>query len=417
MACVNPRWYTYKDGYSGEIRHIQIPCGHCACCLHAKHDAMAIRVKETAKHFPAFVYDTLTFRNESMQWLDVSDVYYSSRVSLRVGSLNYIRKYYPDWQLPIFPKKIFSDWIKRGRAGLEYKYGKCPILKFLCCMEYGPKSSRPHAHLIMFGVSHADYIQFFAKPWRERYGFTKTKYIDQRTGNRQKDLSCISAYITKYVDKGNFDSALVKDGLQPKPWRQLSNGIGAEYCFNGKEMVNSKFNFLYTDVNNISRSFSGVDYTPLYNLAKDKYEPYRESGFGFVPQGDNFSLTRQQISYLTTYYDEGGYPHHLPRYYYDKLLGRDPNLLKYEVSNCLLQDAEQRRYQEVSKFAADVGCVGADKYSSEAEVLGLFDRVNPLWRVQYLTQQKNKRELREAGYKTKLKNLYKRPLRTNAPIT
>ena len=45
--------------------------------------------------------------------------------------------------------------------------------KWFAALEYGPKWARPHVHIAVFNVSRADWVRFWAKPWRQEMGFTK----------------------------------------------------------------------------------------------------------------------------------------------------------------------------------------------------------------------------------------------------
>ena len=148
MACVNPRYYRYRDAYSGEERVCAIPCRHCASCLHAQHDELNVRVRETAKAYDSFIYDTLTFSNDSVDWLDWSEEIAIAHDDLPKKAKRILDRYYPNGCVPVFPKSIFSSWIKRGREALRYKYGvdyKSP--KFVCCKEWRihvpPQSKHP----------------------------------------------------------------------------------------------------------------------------------------------------------------------------------------------------------------------------------------------------------------------------------
>lgn len=415
MACLNPRLRRYYDAYSGEPRVSSYPCGKCASCLAALQESFSIRVMETAKSYTSFVYDTLTFRNSSVEWLDVSDAVSNGYVEPSPETLSIVQQYYPDWRVPVFPKSVFSRWLKQGRELYNY-YHRAAIkegrisrlhLKYLVCCEYGPKSSRCHGHLVMFGISPQDYLRFFAKPWRKNFGFTKTKYINQKVSNKQKDIECIARYVSKYVSKGDFESPLVKDGLQPKPWRQLSHGLGEEFL----RRYAARYSELLTPESLEKKESLGVDYSIFYDKLDNQYKVRRVSGRGYVPRNCKpLDLTYEQAAYLTSYFDSAGYPHPLPRYYRDKLLGVEPNLLKYEVQNSLLAYAEQRRHKEVSQFAADSQCRQACLGRTSAEVERLLGRMSPLLAYLFVAKQDGARKRSNHGYKIKLRNFYNRPL-------
>ena len=109
-------------------------------------------------------------------------------------------------------------------------------------------------------------------------------------------------------------------------------------------------------------------------------------------------------------FDKAGYSHAFPRYYRDKLLGYEPNLLKYALQTALYEDACHRSYTKVSEFATSVGCVIPRFIGTEAEALRLLGSSSPVLVYEYLAAEKAKRRLRADGVKTKLKNHYKRIL-------
>lgn len=387
-----------------------------------------IRVMETAKSYPVFVYDTLTWNESSklLQQIDITDIVDSlSWDKLDSESQRIISQYYlDDCLVPIFPKKIFSQWIKRGRELYNWYHRKAIKegrmerikLKYLACLEYGPASSRPHVHLVMFGISPKDYKDFFAKPWRQNCGFTKTKYIDQRVRNREKDLVFISQYISKYITKGEFESTLVKDGIQPAPWRLLSHGLGEEYLDRKKDF----FAWRYTDLSKFKYQLTGVDWQPWFNPVTNKWEPKRytasnSSVTGFdlwdhfdLSQVESLEFSKDDLVHLMTYYDDKGFPHALPRYYRDKLLGRDPNYLRYEVQSFILQDACERCYQEIQAFAPGIERVRPDQFRSITEVEQLLRSFDNLAFDRYFAWKTRQRLRQVAGHFVKLKNHYTR---------
>lgn len=408
MACINPRFYRYRDAYTGEERICSYTCKKCVLCLKAQHDEINMRIRKTCEAYSSFVYDTLTVRDDAMEFVDWSDSFLDGDEVVHTDSLKMIKKYYPDFRFPVLPKKVFSAWFKRGREALRYKYGKdCPKLKYLVCQEYGPKSSRPHIHLIIFGVSKADYIEYFKNPWNEDYGFDYLEYIDFKDGKNQKDLECIASYISKYVNKGDFESPLVKDGLQPKPWRQLSHGIGEEY------LSDSKFDWLKKPEYKFAKALSPFTYVPSYFLMYEEYRPQRVRLEGEISPNTDFidkKNLHDNIKSLQVVFDKAGFAHAFPRYYRDKLLGYEPNLLKYAIQTALYQDACHCSYKKIQEFASSVGREFPRFVCSEAEALRLLGSSSPVLVYEYLASEKAKRRLLADGVKTKLKNHYKRVL-------
>ena len=98
-----------------------------------------------------------------------------------------------------------------------------------------------------------------------------------------------------------------------------------------------------------------------------------------------------------------------PRYYFDKLLGREPNKLKYEIQTYLSKDACERRNKEVQKIASGLvrgrACV---ECSETHQVLVSRSVTDMAWDI-YLTQQFNQSKMALARCKNRLKNHYLRP--------
>lgn len=388
--CPYTRYRRSYDAYSGEMKVVSFGCGRCAVCLHKEQDSWAIRIEETAKKFPCFIYDTLTLRNSALQW-ESPDILSDPDYIITPEVDRLLKKY--DGCVPVFPKYYVSDWLKRGRDALAAKYGRKNVeLKYLGFMEYGPLWSRPHVHLIIFGVSWADYCHYFRDTWRELYGFTKSKYIAKSMGKTRKDIQCIARYVSKYCSKGQFESPLVKAGLIFKPWHVVSQGIGAEYC------DSVKFQFL-----KIERFEKMKDFHHNRLSCAPAFKAFRPLGF-----------SEDDLLKITTYTDDSGYKHALPRYFHDKLLGRVPNLLKYEVQNLISKNACERRDTEVSQIAASLAS-GSTRYRCAApDAVGISASLMAVAYILYFAKRRDESQMALARLKNRLKNQYRRPLRSSS---
>ena len=300
--CIHKRWRSYIDPYSRDIRHTEYPCGRCAACLKRAQNQWRVRLSETLYKQEGFIYDTLTIRDESLCYVDCRDELADNRLPESARSL--LARY--DYFVPVFPVHFVRAWLKRGRELWNYDHrhdiasGKCSRLKlrYFGCLEYGPKTSRPHMHICVIGVSHADYIKYFAKPWRVDYGFTKTYYI-HKDG---KSVRNVVKYISKYINKGCFDSPLVLTGNQPKTFRVISHGIGIEYLDNPKMKF---FNDPRCAKLRVSWDSSGD--TDIPDNIVDLYSSEK-----------SLTLTPRELDFLSLYYDENGFCYSLPRYYLHK---------------------------------------------------------------------------------------------------
>lgn len=408
MKCPYSHKHFYNDPFSGELRCIDIPCGKCAICIKALQDQFLVRLLETGKSYGSFIYDTLTIADEHADFVDVSDLVCRENWDdyLSEDSYNMLVNHYQDCLVPTLDKKHFSTWIKRGRELYFYDNGERMKIKYLACLEYGPKTSRPHIHLMLFGLSRSDYNYYFRDRWRREHGFTKTKYINLKSKGSYKDLSCITSYVSKYITKGEFESPFVFDKIQPKPWRQLSHGIGEEYLKRHADF------FLFLKSPDAIRllKHEAETWFVRYDTLTSKYVPYKRHVPSERYTDFDLNVSESNLTHLTTYFDDSGYPHKLPRYYFDKLLPPTSNQLRYEIQNILLAHYEQHRYKEISEFATAAGCTGLDKFCSSSELLEYLRSAYPLVYASYLLDERRKALDVCKGNKTKLKNFYNRPL-------
>lgn len=427
MKCIHPRSRKYFDPYSGEERVCVYPCGKCAACLHNEQDSWSIRLQETAAHEPHMIYDTFTIADSNLQWIDnVSDPIYNGDVELTselsriLLDSGYKHKPYSsslfEARLPYLDKKVLSDFIKAGRDAYRYAHGFSPHLRYFGCLEYGPKWARPHVHLVVFGVSWDDWLTYWSNPWKESMGFTKPKFIKRGAKNSIRSRQCISRYVSKYVNKGSFEVATVKAGLQPKAWKIVSHGIGEEYVYSHRfDWLRTRDNFVY------SRLYAYFEYRnvrPRFNTFTFKWELHTYKQRLFLPHSlsiPDFKLSHDELNSVTCYVDESGFNHKLPRYYFYKLFGYKANLLKYEVQNFILADARERRDKEISRIASGLTSGRTCVLGSEASSLGLSCSLRYLAAVVFDSQQENKARMECARRFDMLNNHYKRPLIKSRP--
>lgn len=412
MKCLHPRRKFIYDAYSGEKREITFPCGCCVACLHNQADSWSIRLNETAAATGYFIYDTLTLRDDALEWISYDDAYAYGIYNLPAECDHHLfgtgykhpRPYSEsiyDVKVPYLSKSVVSAWFKRGRDACRKFHHKPCKMRYFAVLEYGSKWSRPHVHLLVFDVSYADWVRFWAKPWRRDYGFTKTKQVF-RTSDFVKDRNCIARYVSKYINKGSFDVPLVRAGLQPKPWRAISHGIGKEY------LETPRFAWLSAPRYQYYRHIYSSWKYPRFSTMCGEYRAIEKFSVMHAP---DFRLSTDQLSSLCTYSDDSGYLHGLPRYYRYKLFGSRANLLSYEVQNCILQDARERRDKKIQTFAASFECSGSCQQlaGSLGISLSLCSRIMASFEL--ASVEKIQAQSAAKGRYYKLKNHYYRPLR------
>lgn len=405
MQCTNQGHRWVINPLTGGKSWTPFPCGHCIACLHNQQDSWAIRLNETAKAAERheFIYDTLTFSPQGMPYMTLDlpnfdGISKGSRDLLSRYSREYARVVGEDarYVVPFVTRDIIRDWIRQARELFVYHHGFRPKWKYVVFMEYGPKSSRPHFHLLFFNVSLGDYVKYLAKPWRRSFGFTKTKVINNES---KKGRQCVSRYVSKYCSKGVFESPLVRDGLAPKPFRSISHGIGEEYLRN--------------------KCFDSFRTYKVSFLRDIKAKPVAEGGFDYSRPAafdSNFPEIRQELKFLpldklSIYLDESAFKHSLPRYYKSKLLDSSkPNYFHCAVQDLLLARTEQYYQGKLFEFALQMGL----SPKREASYLGFsLKQYNSLDRL-FVSSEKTKAKAKARGRFIELKNHYLRPLRDKA---
>ena len=125
-------------------------------------------------------------------------------------------------------------------------------------------------------------------------------------------------------------------------------------------------------------------------------------------QKTDFSLTEANLKALSVYYDDGGYPHSLPRYYKSKILDLHiPNVLSHAVQNYIYAHIDMLHNKALARFAYSMGYRNVNE---KAPDLGL-----PYSEYNFLSDQYNAYTRLQADAcvercQIKLNNFYKRPL-------
>lgn len=412
MRCLHPYRRYWNDVLTGEERWCDCPCGKCIACLHNRQDEWSIRAMETSAAQPYMVYDTLTFSNAFVNWSDTSQLgpEYVSTASRRI-----IDRFYKNGYVPFVERDCVKDWLKRGRENYCNDHGGERLkLKYLIFQEYGPRSSRPHFHLLMWGIKPSDYYTYFGKPWVDKFGwhkmsgFSRPKSLDAMKKQSQ-DFSCIARYISKYCSKGQLESPLVLDGIQPPPVRFISNGIGAEY------LDQRRFRDFLTPKLEAFREMGTTIYKAVTSVGVIEHRvPYDfKRYFGDVDtMFSEVGVSQSQAENLFgKYVDSSGYSHKLPRYYKEKLLKlRTNNVLSTSVQLRLSHAASERSYQELQRTAAALQCSLPDCLSPSDPLEVLYFRGYRLLYERLICKQKDEALAAAEGCKTRLKNHYNRPL-------
>lgn len=275
--------------------------------------------------------------------------------------------------------------------------------------EYGPQTSRPHFHIMVFGIDFNDYMKYFGNRWRSDFGWTKPSYIPYAPG-KDKDFNCVCKYVSKYVVKDEkYQSPLVRDHIQPPTYKLLSKGIGEGYLNNTQFAVFKDPKLMKWK--KFSKPSAQQIATKMYDLYTNKgygqikeYQDYCQQSeemvdyaFDCQRRGEGIDLshiTQRDIQSITVYYDKNGLPHKLPEYYKNKLFKNnknEKNIYQLEIQNLLEQSNCLHTNQDIQRFALTLGITIPDKYLTQNSEFWDIPGVDvPLLLDQYSAYQRGK---------------------------
>lgn len=179
MQCVSPISIPRPDG-GGNADRLTVPCGRCAACMQRKREEWSYRLNQEWKVSKTSFFVTLTYAPETI-----------TKNASGVDSVH---------------KEHIQKFLKRLRKNT----GQTDI-RYYMSSEYGPRTFRPHYHIILFNVFDPDQI---IKAWK--LGFCRIDPVNEARIN----------YVTKYcITKSRYpeNANKVFSLMSRKP------GIGANY--------------------------------------------------------------------------------------------------------------------------------------------------------------------------------------------
>lgn len=187
MKCFKP----YFRRFYGMDNAIPLPCGNCPACRYNQSKEWSLRIQLESRYhdIDKIFFVTLTYHNEAL----------------------------PD-EFSLDPNAL-SSFMKRFRKHLNY-----PI-RFFGCGEYGDRTSRPHYHLILFGVNEEDlkYVGYSLNEECQDYHAWKLGFCQIE---RPRSADSVAAYVAQYVTKKQkWDSY----GMRHAPYHRQSLGIGKTF--------------------------------------------------------------------------------------------------------------------------------------------------------------------------------------------
>lgn len=211
--CTNPQSVPIKIG-DRIIRYQQVGCGKCEECLNGDSMNFTQRVYMESLYFGSVHFVTLTYDNEYLPFQvdhrsivsHYSDKYHRAGVVTDVHACPSLRR---------------SDVISRLKSFRELHDNKKFSYSFVG--EYG-KLGRPHYHGLLFGLSDKEVADFCRNFWT--LGYTDWKRVPLVSFNDRSDLSAVGLYVSKYLKKGSFEKAEVRNGVceVPRPFTSLGFG-------------------------------------------------------------------------------------------------------------------------------------------------------------------------------------------------
>lgn len=258
FGCLNPLKITKKDGSS-----ITVPCRCCSYCrLHSSFIVSQLGSLE-ASECNHILFVTLTYNNQSIpklnfQWhnpdLFSSEINDDTIFNLQLfdentgeivddlcckkNTIDYAEKvsrlyvsrfpkYFKNSQIPVIKQSHIRDFIKRVNSRCFRKFKQRSLFRYLYCSEYGPRTYRPHYHILFFCKSEAVrhfiyqslYPSLFSKsrsPWL--FGRVNAKYYSGH--------GC--EYLTSYCQGFNAISAITsRSSVRSRCRHSQKLGFGA----------------------------------------------------------------------------------------------------------------------------------------------------------------------------------------------
>lgn len=115
-------------------------------------------------------------------------------------------------------------WLKNARVSYERSRGeKIPPFKYLLAGEMGPKTCRPHYHILFFGLP-KHIVHWLVSRWT--FGFTYTEFVNCVNNDGTSGFAIAARYVSKYMVKGKFDADSVIKGYAERPRICLSHYLG-----------------------------------------------------------------------------------------------------------------------------------------------------------------------------------------------
>lgn len=326
MSCIRPKFITVRNDWRGRLLgryafdRLPVPCGKCAECVKRKQNIAVVANYMQAKISSSCHFFTFTYNDDNIPVMRSTHIYdpetgdclyrkcdneYISSKGFQhlwkdekhrhtcVGSHNYIDA---DGNLRVVDlslslrRKDVSKVIHVFRERYRRKTGKVHPLKYFSIGEYGPRTGRPHYHVLCYNLTDVEAYEL-KDIWSNRFGFCDMKRCD--ISIPEKALA-VGKYVGKYMSKGVFENECVNRGTVQKPRKCASpnfgdvNGFAAKHrdWFLAKDLFgNYNYNTLSDANKNLlksiitSRMYFSINgwHYPLPDTIKTRVYKYKNS--------------------------------------------------------------------------------------------------------------------------------------------
>lgn len=177
-----------------------VPCGKCLACQKRRQSDWTTRLEWEYKRSHSCYFVTLTYDEENVP----------NELVTPPRNLLSTEPPAPAQRINVLRKRDVQLYMKRLRKAILPNK-----IRFFCCGEYGPKTYRPHYHILIFNIPH-DYIHCLHDCWDN--GFTTVSNVTPSRIAYVAKYSACYTYLPKiYHTKG------------VRPFCLCSNGIGSNY--------------------------------------------------------------------------------------------------------------------------------------------------------------------------------------------
>lgn len=268
--------------YRDKTKYLRMRCGHCLNCKVARTKEWSLRLAmEATQYQPGEIsFVTLTF-SESNVW----------SINQETGEL-----------VKTLWVKDVQNYMKRVRTNLKRTFGFTGKVRYYACGEYGPKTHRPHYHLLVFGIP-TIFQSVLDDSWS--YGFTCIKPFFPET--------CI--YVAGYIQKKLYGEvgSFVYEDIEP-PFSCCSHHLGEDWFFkpsNYDNIVHNGFVMFQGYKHAIPKAFRRK-MVALGDLTKmDAYDLYLQQKDEVVKLGDACRAQGISLSHYFKCFRESSVARHL----------------------------------------------------------------------------------------------------------